>query len=257
LRAPSRCVSQHISSLDGVRAAYVAQLHRDRAALISLQLFPPIIWTACAIYVPAFLTSFLSQSQYTVVEDDTEITITETSHSLRDQAESTTAEEEIKVKETIILQERPPRIWRTLVTGLPSPSSALWSLVTLLINIALVLATTDMVYRTKVFYPSNDLSFARLGYVSPTEAKLLVREPNPSQLPIFVSYRLASPPASYEDASWQTVGTIASLGNDTDYTDVVTFPLPNHPDRTYQWATSNNHTGYLTVPPKTGHVSSM
>ena len=143
-----------------------------------------------------------------------------------------------------------------MLTGLPSPSSALWSLVTLMVNLALVLATTDMVYRAKVFYPSHDLSFARLGYVSPTEAKLLVREPNPSHLPIFVSYRLASPPAPYEDASWQSVGTITALGNGTDYTDVVTFPLPNHPDRTYQWATSNNHTGYFTVPPKTGHVPS-
>ncbi|KIM99539.1 hypothetical protein OIDMADRAFT_146197 [Oidiodendron maius Zn] len=224
----------------------------ERATL----LFPPIIWTAFAIYVPSFLTGFLSQSQYAVVEDDTEITITEISHNIRDQDEPTTAEGEIKVEETVILREKPPRIWRTMLTGLPSPSSALWSLITLVVNLALVLATTDMVYRAKVFYPSHDLSFARLGYVSPTEAKLLVREPNPSQLPIFVSYRLASPPASYEDASWQSVGTITALGNDTDYTDVVTFPLPNHPDRTYQWATSNNHTGYFTVPPKTGHVPS-
>jgi alkaline phosphatase D len=173
---------------------------------------------------------------------------------MRDQPPPTTAEEEIRVEETIILEEKPPRIWRTMLTGLPSPSSALWSLATLVVNVALVLATTDMVYRAKVFYPSHDLSFARLGYVSPTEAKLLIREPNPSQLPVFVSYRLATPPAAYEDSAWQSVGTITSLGNDTDYTGVVTFPLPNLPDRTYQWTTSNNHTGFFTVPPKPGHV---
>jgi alkaline phosphatase D len=173
---------------------------------------------------------------------------------LRDQGTPSPADEEIKVEEIIVLEEKPPRIWRTLLTGHPSPSSALWSLATLAINIALVLATTDMVYRAKVFHPSHDLSFARLGYVSSAEANLLVREPNPSQLPVFVSCRLATPAASYEDASWKSVGTITSLGNETDYTGVVTFPLPNYPDRTYQWATSNNHTGFFTVPPKVGHV---
>lgn len=233
---------------------YVTQLPRDVPFLTSLQFFPITIWTAFAIYIPSFLTRFLSQSHYSIVRDDTEIKIVETSHNLRDQGEPTTADDEITVKETIVLEEKPPRIWRTMLTGLPSPSSALWSLATLVVNIALVLAATDMVYRAKVFYPSHDLSFARLGYVSATEAKLLIREPHPSELPIFVSYRLADDPARFEDDSWQPVGTITSLGNDTDYTGVVTFPLPNRPERTYQWATSNNHTGFFKVPPKAGHV---
>jgi alkaline phosphatase D len=170
----------------------------------------------------------------------------------RDKA--THIEEDIEVDETLVLEEKSPRPWRTMLTGLPSPTSAWWSLATLLVNVALVLAATDFVYRAKVFYPSHDLSFARMGYVSPTEASLLIREPDLSQLPIFVSYRLATPPASYEDPAWQNAGIITSLGNDTDYTGTVTFPLPNHPDRTYQWTTSNNHTGYFTVAPKPGQV---
>jgi len=117
----------------------------------------------------------------------------------------------------------------------------------------LVLAATDLVYRAKVYHPSHDLSFARLGYVSPTQANLLVREPIPSQLPVYVSYRPANP-APNEDAAWKSAGVLTSLGNDTDFTGVVTFPLPNRPDRTYQWATSNNHTGFFTVPPRPGHV---
>jgi alkaline phosphatase D len=71
-----------------------------------------------------------------------------------------------------------------------------------------------------------------------------------------VSYRLAQAPASYENAVWQSVGAVYTLGNDTDYTTAVTFALPNYPDRVYQWTTSNNHTGYFKVPPKTGHVPS-
>jgi alkaline phosphatase D len=206
------------------------------------------------VYIPSFLTSFLERSQYDILKDDTEITITETSHNLHDRDPSTRAEDEIEIEETVVLQEKPPQRWWTITTGLPSPSSALWTLATLVLNIALVLATTDLVYRAKVFHPSHDLSFARLGYVSATEAKLLIREPHPSQLPIYVSYRLATPPAAYEDSAWHSVGTITALGNDTDYTGVVTFPIPNYPDRTYQWATSNNHTGFFTVPPKAGHV---
>ena len=165
-------------------------------------------------------------------------------------------EEEIEVDETLVLEEKSPEIWKTMLTGLPSPTSALWSLATLLINISLVLMVMDLIYRARTFHPNHNLSFARLGYVSPTEASLLIRETHPSQLPIFVSYRLASPPESYEDATWKHVGEVRTLGNDTDFTAAVTFPLPNYPDRVYQWTTSNNHTGFFKVPPRPGRVPS-
>lgn len=204
------------------------------------------------------------------MEDDIDVTVTEVevddqvpttastaahSHNLRSDDKPTHTEEEIEVDETIILEERSAKPWRTLLTGLPSPTSTLLSLATFLINAALVAAVTDLVFRAKVFHPSTDLSFARLGYVSPTEANLLVREPNATQLPIFVSYRLAHQAATYEDSAWQSAGAIYTMNNDTDYTAAITFALPNLPDRTYQWTTSNNHTGYFTVPPKAGQVS--
>lgn len=177
------------------------------------------------------------------------------SHNLRSAEKPTHLEEEIDITEKITVEEKSAKPWQTLLTGLPSPTSTLLSLATLAINTALILAVTDLVYRGKVFHPSNDLSFARLGYVSPTEANLLIREPNVSQLPIFVSYRLADKAQPYEDPAWQSAGILSALGNDTDFTGTVTFPLPNHPDRSYQWTTSNNHTGFFTVPPKPGQVS--
>ncbi|CZR56681.1 related to alkaline phosphatase family protein [Phialocephala subalpina] len=227
--------------------------------------FPPIIYTLFAIYLASFIATFLTQPQYEIVDDEVDITVTEAEvedepsgsqlHNLRSaEKPDTHIEEIVDVEETITLEERSAMPWKTLLTGLPSPTSALLSLATLLINVALVLAATDLIYRGKAYYPSHDLSFARLGYVSPTEASLLIREPNAAQLPIFVSYRLVDTPQSYEDPAWQHAGTIASVGNDTDYTGVVKFALPNHPDRTYQWATSNNHTGFFTVPPKPGQV---
>ncbi|KAL3423146.1 alkaline phosphatase family protein [Phlyctema vagabunda] len=223
---------------------------------------PTIIYTLFAIYIPSFIASFLTQAQYKLIEDDIDITVTETeieeqpptlastaahSQNLPSQDKPTKVEQEIDFEETVIIQERSPKFWRTLLTGLPSPTSALLSLLTLLINVGLILAATDFIYRAKVYHPSHDLSFARVGYVSPTEAKLLIREPNQDQLPVFVSYREGP------EHAWKDVGTIAQLGNDTDFTGVVTVTNVV-PDQTYQWATTNNHTGYFTTPPAPGHV---
>ncbi|CAG8956256.1 hypothetical protein HYFRA_00003636 [Hymenoscyphus fraxineus] len=230
---------------------------------------PPIIYSLFAIYVPSFISSFFSQKPYEVLEDEVEVVVTETQIEDQPPTYSSTAahsqnlppgekpvhlEEEIDIAETVTLGRKSAQPWKTLLTGFPSPTSTLLSLATFLINSLLVLSAVDLVYRAKVYHPSNDLSFARLGYVSPTEASILVREPESSQLPIFVSYRLADTPASYEDPAWKSAGVISSLGNDTDYTGTVTFPLPNYPDRRYQWSTSNNHTGYFTIPPKPGNV---
>ncbi|TVY45399.1 Alkaline phosphatase [Lachnellula subtilissima] len=234
--------------------------------------FPPIIYTLFAIYIPSFIASFLTQPQYNVLEDDVDITVVETevedqppvlastaahSKNLRSADKPKHVVEEVEVQETLFVEKKSPKPWKTMLTGLPSPTSALLSLATLLVNVALVLAATDLVYRSKVFHPSHDLSFARLGYVSPTEASLLIREPHPSQWPVFVSYRLAGQAAPYEDAAWQAAGQINGFSNETDFTGVVTFPLPSHPDRTYHWVTSNNHTGSFSVPPKPGQVGNQ
>ena len=128
-----------------------------------------------------------------------------------------------------MLEERSARPWRTMLLGAPSPKSAILSLATLLVNILLLAGATDLVYRAKAFHPSHDLSFARLGYVSTSEAKLLIREPHPSELPIHVSFRVVTPQALNEDPFWQTAGSISALGNDTDFTGVVNIPLPNYP----------------------------
>lgn len=236
----------------------------------TIQDLPPLIYGLFAIYIPSFIASFVTLPQYNVLEDDIDVIVTETevedqppvhastaahSRNLRSKDKPTHMEEEVEIEETIILEEKAPRPWRTLLTGLPDPNSAALSLLTLLINVALVLAATDLIYSPKAFHPTQNLSFARLGYVSPTQASLLVREPDLSQLPIFVSYRLAMPAAAYEDSAWQSAATITSLSNETDYTQAVHFPLPQHPDRTYQWTTSNNHSGFFTVPPKAGQVT--
>ncbi|KAA8574261.1 hypothetical protein MFRU_001g00030 [Monilinia fructicola] len=231
--------------------------------------FPPVIYTLFALYVPSFIASHITQTPYNVVEDDINITVTEVeredqpskvastaaqSQVISSSEETEHVKEEVEVNETVVIQEKSSKPLRTLLTGAPDPRSILLSLFTFLINVALVLATIDLVYHAKVFHPSTELSFARMGYIAPTEANILVREPDISKLPISVTYQLATPAANYEDPKPQLAGTIHTLSEDTDFTQALKFPLPNHPERTYQWTTSNNHTGFFTTPPKPGHL---
>jgi alkaline phosphatase D len=200
----------------------------------------------------------LTQAQYDVIADEIDVTVTDVevedqppllasttahSHNLRSADKPTHIEEEIDVEETVVLEERSPQPWRTLLTGLPSPTSALLSLATLLINVGLVLAATDFIYRGKVFHPSDNLSFARVGYVSDSEAKLLIREPDQSKYPIYIYMKLKDPIPPHDLPGWQSMGGINFSTNETDYTAVVTLPLrvsdPLRPweQKEYHWVT--------------------
>jgi alkaline phosphatase D len=145
-------------------------------------------------------------------------------------------ERDFDVEETTILRVS-PNPWRILLIGLPSPKSTLLSLATLLINVTLLLAVTDFIYRGKIFHPSDDLSFARVGYVSDKEANLLIREPNQSKMPISVHFRIHNPKPPYESPAWQNVASIYSLNNDTDYTAVIKIPLKIPRPTTYEYLT--------------------
>ena len=145
-----------------------------------------------------------------------------------------------------------PDALRTMLLGLPSPTNALWGMATVAMNIILVLGVLDVIYRAPLFYQSHELSFTRVGYVSDTSASILVREPDNSQTPIYVSYRGA--PSSGLGDTWKSVGTVYSLSNDTDYT--ATFTITGLRDSThYEYAASNNHAGSFKTAPRTGQMA--
>lgn len=160
---------------------------------------------------------------------------------------------ELVVEEEIEVEEKDPRRIRTLLTGLPSPTSLIWSVITFVINAALVVMVADLVWRAHYFYPSHDLSMARVGYVSDTTAKLLIREPNATHFPVFASYRLADEPI-YGDDAWKSAGSINWMDNRTDFTEVLTLDKLK-PDTRYQFTVSTNHTGFFTTAPRTGQIS--
>ncbi|CAK4034072.1 Hypothetical predicted protein [Lecanosticta acicola] len=229
--------------------------------------FPPLIYTFLAIYIPAFYYSSTRTSPYEIV-DTVAITQVETvPEDAQDvdprYANGVDAQEpgkELVVEEEIDIEQKDPQILKTLLTGLPSPTSSLWSAVTLLANVALVAMTLDLVYRTTFFHPSHDLSMARVGYVSDTTAKILVREPDAHQFPVFVSYRYddgplgAIPGAVRPDDAWKAGGQIDWMDNRTDFTG--TFTLTGlKADTRYQYVVSNSHTGHFTTAPRMGQIS--
>lgn len=166
---------------------------------------------------------------------------------------------ELNIEKTILSKKKDPKVLRTLLTGLPSPTSALWSVLVVCLNLLLVLLARDLVYG-RLKYPSNDLSFARVGYVSDSTARILVREPNTTQLPLYISYRGAEPlwypdqAKHHLDNSWKSAGQIFWLTNETDYTYPVTVTRLR-PSTRYQYAISNNHTGYFTTSPVVGQIA--
>ena len=157
----------------------------------------------------------------------------------------------------IMLAENPPgstdagskdSVLKILLTGLPSKHSPWSTTFTALINIVVALLTLDFLIRGLVMYPSADVSFSRVGHVSPTTANLLLREPDQSQLPITVSYQETS---SYNAPEWIEEGTIYKLDDITDFTATVT--LKNlKPSTQYNYLLSNNKSGSFMTAPQPG-----
>lgn len=148
-----------------------------------------------------------------------------------------------------------PQIAKTLLLGTPSPTSWLWSFVTVAVNIVLALGVVDMVFRGSFLYQSHELSFARVGYVSDNTASLLLREPDTSQLPIFISYRgIPEEKGSNLENAWKSAGQVYWLSNDTDFTYSITI-RGLEPLSRYQYVISNNHTGFFTTAPPVGQIN--
>ncbi|KAF2096183.1 Metallo-dependent phosphatase [Rhizodiscina lignyota] len=224
---------------------------------------PPVAYTGFAIWLVSFLQIFLRSTPYDVLSDEVDIIVkepeeTETNGNvdLIEGAEDGVLEE-LDVEETIVVEKKDPQILQTLLFGLPSPSSTLWTFLTAAINIMLILMVTDYIFTPQWFYQVDDLSFARVGYVSSSTASLLVREPQSNELPIRLSYReaeQASDDTSGEiDSTWKHAGTISALSNDTDYTYHITL-TGLQADVRYQYAFTNNQTGFFRTAPPVGKL---
>ncbi|KAL2825915.1 PhoD-like phosphatase-domain-containing protein [Aspergillus cavernicola] len=134
-------------------------------------------------------------------------------------------------------------ILKSLITGVPCRRS--WATrLAIVINLLCGLFTLDFLLRGFILYPTSELRFSRVGYVSHNTADLLLREPDSVQLPVVVSYREAH--AEDNDTSWIQVATIENLDDATDFTTTITFSNLS-PSASYHYALSNNQTGIFVT----------
>lgn len=210
----------------------------------------------------SFISQLLTTSPSNVLADDVDVitkpAIIEESNGEKDVLIGANGEplEELDVQETVVLEEKDPEILRTLLIGRPSPSSLLWSAITFLINLVSILLVVDFAYRAYHLHPSHDLSFARVGFVSDTTANLLMRDPNATAYPVYLSYRYADAPMSSRpyDSAWKHAATLPLASNTTDYTTTIEIDRLS-PDTRYQYVFSNAHKGFFITAPRPGQIS--
>lgn len=162
--------------------------------------------------------------------------------------------EKTTVTKTTVATEKHVKPWQILAWGSGSKAHPRTSIATFLINVALMALTADAVLRARWFYPSQDLSMVRLGYVSQTEAKFLVREPDQAKMPVILELRIKDPQAPFDSPVWQTVGGVRWTSNETDFTATLTVPLTHSKQRRYEWRASNNQSGEFLAAPKVGQM---
>ncbi|KAF8253968.1 Metallo-dependent phosphatase [Wilcoxina mikolae CBS 423.85] len=214
--------------------------------------FPPVIFTAFGIYASVFSILYLSKSAYKVTATSSTLTVTQPDDvEVTENGETTgllvKPPATIEATETIVYRKKGPHPLRTLLFGLPSPSNGKLSLLTFGINALLALGSWDFTFRSHYFYPEQDLSFSRIGYVGPNSAKLFVREPTPEHWPVTVWYAPDTPTVT----KTHLVDIIPSLSNETDYTTVINIKKL-HPETKYRYFTSSNHTGTFVTAPALG-----
>ncbi|KAF8432840.1 PhoD-like phosphatase-domain-containing protein [Terfezia claveryi] len=221
---------------------------------------PNSIYTAYVIFLASFAALYYKKPRYEVIAKQCEVKLIEADAITppatavdEDGMQVTLLEPEkpvsIETTETIIKRKNRPNKLRSILLGIPEPNSKLLTLANLLINTLLVGFTLDMVYRSEFFYPATDLSFARTGYVSQTGAKILLREPDASKLPLYIYHRI-EPEESDIEYPWIQSPPLDQLTAATDY--ALPVQLRNlHPSTRYRYRTSNNHTGtFHTAPTK-------
>jgi len=229
------------------------------------QIVPPLAAALALVYVPSFFNSVRDTAQFKLISDELEIIVKETEGEDDDASDVELIEgaedgplQELDVQETLQYEEREPKVLRTLLTGMPSPSSFFWSWVTFGINLALLAMVADVVYRAPWLHACQHASFGRVGYVSDNSANILVREPY--AFDIKVLYRsLDERPRSWMHKTLASSQPKYWLTGDTDFTGTVTLDHLRS-DTPYEYVietSSKNITGTFNTAPRPGRISPL
>ncbi|PFH57161.1 hypothetical protein XA68_15421 [Ophiocordyceps unilateralis] len=250
------------------RLATVASVSLRISSVVFFRFFPAhlasVTLALFAVYLTTFLASCFSKPDSRVVDDRFDVAVKETAAtantplltkngSVVDRDPKVVAAKiDIGVRERVVLRDRVPWLWKTLLLGTPSSARPRLSALALLVNLLLAGMATDALFRARWYYPSDDLSLVRLGYVSPNEAKFLIREPDQAKMPVTLEIRIKDPEPPFDSPLWQTAGEVLSTSNATDFTAVITAALQLSEQRSYEWRTSNNHSGEFLAPTMPG-----
>ncbi|KGY15283.1 hypothetical protein PABG_11870 [Paracoccidioides brasiliensis Pb03] len=135
-----------------------------------------------------------------------------------------------------------------VLTGIPSANAKYANVATIGVNILVGLFSLDVLLRSQFLNAGDDLTFSRVGYVSPTTAKILLREPDVGKLPINIAYQ------EMQDGRVGKLieaGTIDTILEETDYTYPVSL-TGLQPSTKYRYLFSSNQSGEFTTAPAPG-----
>ncbi len=217
------------------------------------QFIPPVVFTLFAINLPSVWLSCVKEPKYEIVEEEVDVVVADT--VVTEANGSCVEKEEVDITDRVTIGLRPLHPVRTLLLGTAGPSKLL-SLVTVLVNAVLVAFIADRVYSEHAI-TGEDLSFVRIGYVSDSEAKFLVSEPDQSKMPVSIEIRLKDPEPPFDSPLWEPAGGAHWTDNSTDFTFVIPVRLRHPTQRRYEWRTSNNHSGEVMAAPKPGRVGAI
>ncbi|KAF3902653.1 hypothetical protein ABW20_dc0105553 [Dactylellina cionopaga] len=223
---------------------------------------PKALSPSFAIFVPAFLALSLSKPVFFTKSEESDITIRqgEPASVQQDQEKydprvpnGSVVIEAAKVK---VSTRRKIASWKTLALGIPSlTDNPFLTIVSFLINVACFAAVYDATYTLPYSYKSENLSFARTGWVSDNSARVLIREPPSSVFvktsPVYVvSWRENSHEVTKVATRWDTA-QVGQFTEDTDYTSSVVLNGLK-PMTKYKYLTTGNHTGSFITAPRRG-----
>ncbi|KAM5342391.1 hypothetical protein ACJ41O_013357 [Fusarium nematophilum] len=235
--------------------------------------FPPVEFALFAIYVPSYLASYFAKPKPEVLNGHVNGNHANGNHLNGNHVNGNhvngnhvngTAKKNgiavaprpngVDIKKKAMVGEKTPSLWKILFLGAPNARRPFASFLTFLVNLLLIGFTVDAMYRARWYHTADDLSFVRLGYVSPSEARFVIREPDQTKLPITFEYHIKDAEQPFDDQVWLTAGFVTSIENSTDFTTTLTLPLDDARQRKYEWRTSNNHAGEFRSAPKAGEM---
>jgi alkaline phosphatase D len=132
--------------------------------------------------------------------------------------------------------------WSILTLGLIDRRQPRLSLFTVLLNALSLAAVLDFLYRGEIFHQSQELSFARVGYVDESSSRVVLRAP--SQFPTHVEMKLSLADSSLISSQ------VIKVSQTEDFTATYTFNGLN-PDTEYLYTTNASHAGSFKTASKT------